>query len=80
MDLSKSLAIRVLHRLIVIVGILTSTALTPVFLAVSPIPTVDLIQAEEILHFCYDIHAGGAPLSLIVINCFDPDLCELRVT
>ena len=79
MDVSKSLAIRVLQRFIVIVGILISTALIPLFLPVRPGPTVDLIQAEEVPHFCHDIQVGGT-LPLVVINSFDPDLRKLHVT
>ena len=80
MDVSKSLAIRVLQRVIVIVGILISTSLI-LFLAVSTVPAVDLVQAEEILHFCYDIQATTRyTFPLIVIQCFDAELRKLLVT
>jgi hypothetical protein len=58
---------------------LISTALIPLFLPVSPVPAVDLIQAEEIPDLCHDIHAGGT-LPLVVINSFYPDLRKLHVT
>ncbi len=78
-DVSKSLAIRVLQRIIVIVGILISTSLIPLFLAISTVSAVDLIQAEEVLHFCYNIQACGT-FPLIVIHGFDSDLCKLLIT